>query len=283
VGDSAVVESLLECKADPECRDANGRHAFHYATESGRLNVCKALMKHGANVLCQDNFRHTPLHCALMFGASSRHRETGAFLLNNGSDACALDMFQRSPLHAAACGGTWTLLDTLLKAGAQLDGRDCQNLTPLHLACRYKNQDMMMELVRRGANATLKDAWGRNALVHCSSEPGLQSCLLRACEDARAMVRAKLVDVFETIYCLKASTVDADVKEAPILLLNTDCIDLLLREVESEILQIDHTTWRYFLAIRDISPWTPLPRGHCSERLLQTMSHWVTLDSDLVE
>ena len=68
-------------------------------------------------------------------------------------------------LHYAAGSGALENVSLLLEAGAEIDARDGQGMTALMYAARYNQDASVVDLLlAHGANPSLKDARGRNAL-----------------------------------------------------------------------------------------------------------------------
>lgn len=99
--------------------DGNGISLFHEACVYGYRDLIVYFLEHGANVNLVDNFGQTGLHRLA--------------LKNN----CA------------------KLIQVLKSYGANLDVRDSQDCTPLHLAVLHKNNDCATALRRCGANTQL--------------------------------------------------------------------------------------------------------------------------------
>ena len=110
----------------------------------------------------------TPLHLVSLFGWVEIVRE----LLDLGASACSADNMGRTPLHLVARSKYYPWLDDdrvcvaqlLLKHGADVNSRDEDNLTPLHVASYYSRVDMVQVLLDHGANANLEGNLGRTPL-----------------------------------------------------------------------------------------------------------------------
>ena len=60
----------------------------------------------------------------------------------------------------------------LIEEGSEINFQNKleKNMTPLHIATKWKNYDVAKVLLRRGANPNLKDSDGNTALSYCSPE-----------------------------------------------------------------------------------------------------------------
>ncbi|ENH67535.1 Ankyrin repeat domain-containing protein 23 [Fusarium oxysporum f. sp. cubense race 1] len=67
-------------------------------------------------------------------------------------------------LHIAARNGTTSILLSLIKAGADVNSRDCSGTTPLHIAVRFRRASALELLVSHGANMNARDSANMTAL-----------------------------------------------------------------------------------------------------------------------
>ncbi|KAF9589774.1 hypothetical protein IFM89_028683 [Coptis chinensis] len=72
-------------------------------------------------------------------------------LLDIGTDVNFKDIDGRTALHIAACQGRTDVVDLLVKRGASIDPKDCWGSTPLADAIYYKNHDVIKLLEKHGA------------------------------------------------------------------------------------------------------------------------------------
>ena len=156
------------------------------------LRVCKCLLEIGADVNARNKDGGTTLHLACESGLAatipsswsssalgsitvSKYKrydftspELVRFLLDAGADVDARDGDGRSPLHLAAVRpGAIAVADLLIKAGAKVDAADARGQTPLHCAAGKGNQGwgMIELLLRSGANVAACDSNGRRPVM----------------------------------------------------------------------------------------------------------------------
>lgn len=102
-------------------------------------------------------------------------------LLSNGSpDLARVD--GRTPAHVAAEMGDLTALRALVNAGAWLDARDADGLTPLHAACRQAHPDCLFLLIVEGSDLSIKthaDASPEDLLLAVTDAAQRQSALAK--------------------------------------------------------------------------------------------------------
>ena len=93
----------------------------------------------------------TPLHLAAFFGRD----DAVALLIDHGAplDAHSTNATRNTPLHAALAGATKaSVVRRLILAGADVEARGAQNVTPLHLAASRGDAALCDLLIARGAD-----------------------------------------------------------------------------------------------------------------------------------
>jgi ankyrin repeat protein len=125
-----AVERLLAVGADPNVPDDDGWICLHAAVQTDRIGeITKLLLDAGANP-------------------------------NNAGDPNDPVLDNRSPLHRAAERGRDLAVVHLLNAGAQVDPRDSQGQTALHLAVARNQGSVASLLIQHGGDLTAKDHAG---------------------------------------------------------------------------------------------------------------------------
>lgn len=210
----AMLELLLEHRADPNAPDLLGRTPLHGAVERGRLKLLRRLLAAGARPTVADREGSTALHRAVEL---DRLEEAG-LLLAHQADPLALDGRGRSPLHLAVHKGSFWLTRLLCDAPGALAARDKEGRSPLHLAVAAGNLELAGLLLERGADPELEDEEGhrpmgwlaRNCVAFmdarleqpgsladhaCLRNPRLRSaCLFQAAAEGRDEVAGLLLE-----------------------------------------------------------------------------------------
>lgn len=99
----------------------------------------------------------------LMYMASEGDLEGIKKLLACGTDVNFRDMDQRTALHVAACQGCVDVAKLLLEHGADVDPRDRYGSTPFADAMHYKNHEVIKLLERYGAKHLIAPMHVKNA------------------------------------------------------------------------------------------------------------------------
>ncbi|XP_046852481.1 ankyrin repeat domain-containing protein 39-like isoform X2 [Xenia sp. Carnegie-2017] len=128
-GDEARVQKHLEKNSCPDIVDSAGYTALHYAARNGHIDVCRLLLRHGANPNC----------------------ETRAG--------------RATPLHRAAYGGHLEIVKLLVQYQAKLDLADIDGQTALHKAAQKAHEDVVKILVDAFVLLTsVRDKWHKRPI-----------------------------------------------------------------------------------------------------------------------
>ena len=113
------------------------------------------------------SLRFSPLHNAY-FGISGETFDSCLSTLSR-SAIDTPDASGRSILSWAAERGDFTVLNLLLRCGADPDRPDNRGCTPLHWSTYTSKVDCTESLLSANANASSKDKYGRTPLIHAAS------------------------------------------------------------------------------------------------------------------
>jgi len=164
-GRCEVARVLLRHGADTEIRDAFGHSPRDLASQEGDVEMLQVLLEHGVDVNSSDeNIRQTALHSASAFGEVA----TARLLLENGADVNAKDRHMKTPLHMARNDG---VARVLLEYGADSNARDSSNRTPLHVVMKRGRAEPARVLLENGVDANARGAKNQTPL-HMASESG---------------------------------------------------------------------------------------------------------------
>ena len=146
--DPAVCQVLIDAGADIETKDDMGRSPLLLASSSGHLDIVKMLVQAGAGVRDTDNEGDTCLILAANFG----HTETVRVLLCMPEvDVNHQGMNNHTALHSAVDEGHPDVVQLLIDAGADIETKDTDGLSPLWLASTLGHLDVVKMLVEAGA------------------------------------------------------------------------------------------------------------------------------------
>ncbi len=156
-GDMKKVEKFINHGADVDSRDKKGWVPLHYACAAGHIPVVKYLLEKRATVDARDSTREAPLHKACQWG----RQDVVRLLLKHGASVDVQDNRGETPLHQAGDAQTAHIL---IEHSADINKRDYRGRTALHHASINGRKDVVDELVKAGADLTIRDSQGKSAI-----------------------------------------------------------------------------------------------------------------------
>lgn len=158
--DPAVVQHLLDRKANANALDRRGWSAAAWAAQAQHLDVLDALLRAGASL-------EPEAGVPLLVAAAEAHADHPAItqrLLRGKAQVLSTDPQGRSALHVAASLDHAHICEALLDAGAALEAVDQLGRTPWLCAADKAARRVLARLLFRGAQAGVCDAQGADAL-----------------------------------------------------------------------------------------------------------------------
>ena len=141
----AIVEALLEARADVNIDDDDGASALLYASARGNLATVELLLRADADV---DNFTTSYIEIEDDFVAPE----------------------YSTPLIVASAHGHLAVVEALLAANPYLEARDVEDKTALLRASFECHASVVRELLAAGAEVDVADGWGRTSLMLACAE-----------------------------------------------------------------------------------------------------------------
>ena len=195
LGNLAAVRSLIAAGANVNARSESGHAPLHWAAREGHDGVVAALLAAGAEADLGSRKRNqTPLHLATFRGQA----EAARALLEAGADADArthtLEMRSgkrgwwsgKAPLYIAVILRHRDVALTLIARGANLDAQyGDRGDTALRAAVGLEQADIAEALLDAGADATMRNAWGKSPLDYVDYDSSLKGTRLH-----RKLIRA---------------------------------------------------------------------------------------------
>jgi ankyrin repeat protein len=198
-GNAAMVKLLLQSGADAKQGVPSGETLLMVAAQVGEPAVAEQLLDHGAGVNIRDpQFGQT----ALMFAARAGHASIVSLLIARGAELDAATKRGDPPawvwpnsqagygfgigiirggtpadrgrrdaatggmtaIHYAARQGFADVVDLLVKAGAAVNPREANDITPLLMAISNNNMAAAKALLAHGGEVNAQDWYGRSPL-----------------------------------------------------------------------------------------------------------------------
>lgn len=180
VGNTDMLALLLAASADVESANPEGQTALMAVARNGNLDAARLLLDHGANANAAENWGG---QTALMWAAARQHPAMIGLLVEHGAvvDQRGIDRNWERRVTAEPrvkemfTGGLTALLYAaredcfdcvveLLKAGADINKPDPDNVSPLLMALLNMRFDIALYLIEQGADVNQWDYWGRTPL-----------------------------------------------------------------------------------------------------------------------
>ena len=179
-GDAAIIRQLLKAGADVESPNEEGQTALMTVARTGNIEAAKLLLKARANVNAVESWRG---QTALMWASAQSQPEMVRLLLKSGAKVDTISTVRdwdrkvtaeprpqnRPPggftaLLLAAREGCAACAAELVKAGADINLTNPENITPLLMAILNARFDTAKVLIEAGADVNRWDVWGRAPL-----------------------------------------------------------------------------------------------------------------------
>ncbi|XP_013141938.1 PREDICTED: serine/threonine-protein phosphatase 6 regulatory ankyrin repeat subunit A [Papilio polytes] len=168
-----VVEALCVRGVDMSRLDAHGVPPLWAALDSGQEEVASILVRNGADADCwgpgPDGCLQTLLHKAI----DENKESLATFLIRSGCDVeCArraaaggegaeLAAERHTPLHLCCTWGLSDVIQTLLEHGANINSKDAEGKTPLHIAIENQHAGIISLLLSQpGIDLSARDNKG---------------------------------------------------------------------------------------------------------------------------
>ncbi|EHK20728.1 uncharacterized protein TRIVIDRAFT_153975, partial [Trichoderma virens Gv29-8] len=187
-----VVQLLLEKGASVDVQGREGTAPIHCAARAGHLEMVEMLLEFGANIDIADGYGNTALHEAALNGSAeifetlckrgcqkrrNKHgraaihvaamRGLSAAIPHVGDYVNSKDSQKKAPLYLAVEFGHRDFVQQLLKLPqVEVNARGYRDLTPLQVACKKGNDDIIEILLDAGADMEARSDDGRTPLLH---------------------------------------------------------------------------------------------------------------------
>ena len=169
-----VVEVLLKHGANPNLpstscyHDSKHKFPLFVAVDKGKSEVVELLLKHGANINFTDSDGNTALHHVIEqqpivtpsqysdhVVAANSVKSVLDILLENKADVNAVNNAGETPLYKAASRGLLDIVSKMLQEYGGSLSKGPADGTPLVIACRQQNVEVVDVILKHGADPNL--------------------------------------------------------------------------------------------------------------------------------
>ena len=176
-GDKETVILLLQKGAKANAVDSSGHSPAYYAKENGRDDIYEILVKAGSGkedvsaakaVIRQADAKGSPLTKSDTGGIKDviirGDKDAIEHLFSNNSQINRKDDEGLTPLHISVMHGNVQIVEMMIKRGAVINAVDNYGRTPLYYAALYMKPDIAELLLKNGANPNIGDREGKSPL-----------------------------------------------------------------------------------------------------------------------
>ncbi|KAJ8903826.1 hypothetical protein NDN08_000359 [Rhodosorus marinus] len=160
-----LVRERLVAGVSAQFADYDKRTPLHLAASEGHTSVAELLLVNGASMEVKDRFGRTPIDDAIKNGNKDVLRimkqyggEVPAKLLD--ARASSMERFRGMDLIDHAAKGRYQKVKGSLDSGVDINYRDYDGRTALHLSASEGHLHIVDVLIQRGAKLNIKDRWG---------------------------------------------------------------------------------------------------------------------------
>jgi len=162
---SEAVRVLVRMGADIESRDALGCSPLDRAVMSGHVALVSHLVHLGADVNRMDGKGQAPIHIAASMRKAGTHVENTSRRNSRQEGTlrfsyAAADGHSRRPSNGSGSGRSYddcTIIEALVRAGADVDLKNREGDAPLHIAVRVGSVDNVRLLLDNHANVNIRN------------------------------------------------------------------------------------------------------------------------------
>ena len=153
-------QKSLEQEFDIELRDKRGCTRLHNACQSGQPKLVQFLIENGADVRLKNDIGQSPLDIAV----SNGHTKAVQTLLESIPASSIPEIWDSPVLYTAVKRKDAVLASLLIRHGADVNRRDGNGMTALHIAAMYGFISLIYLLIQSNADLSVPGKLGKTPL-----------------------------------------------------------------------------------------------------------------------
>lgn len=162
-----IVHRLIESGAEIKVCDAHGNTLLHYFCQIGWLELLKLLVNNECDLNAKNIYGRTPMMEAAwgyMFDSSSVAVESVEYLIGCEADLNVRDEDGNTLLHLV-CRRDWPeVVDTLLNKGCDIHAKNYCGYTPFLMAAKFAPESVIKSFLKLGVDVNTKSKSNVSAL-----------------------------------------------------------------------------------------------------------------------
>ncbi|KAL9037395.1 MAG: hypothetical protein Q9180_003739 [Flavoplaca navasiana] len=162
-----VLQRLIQSGADVNAQNKYKHNPLFFAVDGGHYAAAEFLLQHGADPNTQYQLGETALHTAsyiLDKGHDQKRRAMIQLLCDYGADPNIPNNFGDTAVFSAIRSRYIDTIHSLISKDSDINAKNNRGETPLYLAIQYGLEEIIVDLLRRGANPTAIDQSGMTCL-----------------------------------------------------------------------------------------------------------------------
>ena len=214
-----MVEEILRFyqanNIDINTRDAHGNTALHCACQEPVLDerIITGLLRFpGVDVSAQNLDGNTPLHFFCEKFSNPACQDYIDQFLSMGADVNAANVFGETLLHKAVLNSSVRiiLVKALLEHHADVNKVNNNGDSPLHFAVRMSRDDLVVILLKAGADITMRDRREKKTPLELARSPKIIARLKKVQElwDWLAGISPEIYECYRTKFCAEELFLD---------------------------------------------------------------------------
>jgi len=210
-----MLRYYLENNIDINARDTHGNTPLHCVCQEPVLDerIITGLLKFpGVDVRAQNLDGNTPLHFFCEKFANPSCQDYIDQFLSMGADVNAANSFGETLLHKACLNNSIRiiLVKALLEHHADVNKVNNNGESPLHFAVRMSRDDLVVILLKHGADITIREKRGNKTPLELAKNPRIIQRLKKVGElwEWLASISLEVYDCYRVTFCAEEMFLD---------------------------------------------------------------------------